>query len=171
MLYNNNKSGLKWSKNQPKCLKVVKKKGVGSVLYGGYQHNIDKKGRVFIPSKLREELGVEFIICKGIYSKRCLCVYSLEQWEKLVEKIGTLPATKSSAVKRFLYDGAFNVECDAQGRILIPNTLREYAQLDDQAHIIGMDTNLEIWDIKLWQEENEKYTPELVASIMEELNF
>ncbi|MBE6728821.1 MAG: division/cell wall cluster transcriptional repressor MraZ [Ruminococcaceae bacterium] len=141
------------------------------MLYGGYQHNIDKKGRVFIPSKLRDELGVEFIICRGIYGKCCLCVYSMDEWNKLVESIGTLPSTKSSVVKRFLYDGAFNVECDAQGRILIPPVLREYAGLDSEAHIIGMDTNLEIWNTKLWQEENEKYTPESVASIMEELNF
>lgn len=141
------------------------------MLYGGYQHNIDKKGRVFVPSKLREELGSEFMICKGIYGKRCLCVYSLTEWDKLVENIGTLPSTKSSVVKRFLYDGAFNVECDAQGRILIPPTLREYADIENEAHIIGMDTNLEIWNTALWQEENEKYTPESVASIMEELNF
>ena len=141
------------------------------MLFGGYQHSIDKKGRVFIPSKFRDELGGEFIVCKGIYGKRCLCVYSLAEWDKLVENIGTLPSTKSSVVKRFLYDGAFNVECDAQGRILIPNVLREYAELESEAHIIGMDTNLEIWNTALWQEENEKYTPESVASIMEELNF
>ena len=141
------------------------------MLYGGYQHNIDKKGRVFIPSKLRDELGAEFIICRGIYGKCCLCVYSMDEWNKLVESIGTLPSTKSSVVKRFLYDGAFNVECDAQGRILIPTVLREYAKLENEAHIIGMDTNLEIWNTALWQEENEKYTPESVASIMEELNF
>ena len=141
------------------------------MLYGGYQHNIDKKGRVFIPSKLREELGSEFIICRGIYGKCCLCVYSMSEWNKLVENIGTLPSTKSSVVKRFLYDGAFNTECDAQGRILIPPVLREYAKLESDAHIIGMDTNLEIWNTALWQEENEKYTPESVASIMEELNF
>ncbi len=141
------------------------------MLYGGYQHNIDKKGRVFIPSKLRDELGESFIICRGIYGKRCLCVYSLSEWDKLVEKIGTLPSTKSSGVKRFLFDGAFNVEFDTQGRILIPAVLREYANLETNAHIIGMDTNLEIWNNELWEEENNTYTPESVASIMEELNF
>ena len=141
------------------------------MLYGGYQHNIDKKGRVFIPSKLRDELGENFIICRGIYGKRCLCVYSLSEWDKLVEKIGTLPSTKSSGVKRFLFDGAFNVEFDTQGRILIPAVLREYANLETNAHIIGMDTNLEIWNNELWEEENNTYTPESVASIMEELNF
>lgn len=141
------------------------------MLYGGYQHSVDKKGRVFIPSKFREELGEGFIVCRGIYGKRCLCVYSADQWDKLVEKIGTLPSTKASAVKRFLYDGAFNVEFDSQGRILIPATLREYAQLENEAHIIGMDTNLEIWSNALWAEENDTYTPESVAAIMEELNF
>ncbi|MBQ8648894.1 MAG: division/cell wall cluster transcriptional repressor MraZ [Clostridia bacterium] len=141
------------------------------MLYGGYQHSVDKKGRVFIPSKFREELGEGFIVCRGIYGKRCLCVYSADQWDKLVEKIGTLPSTKASAVKRFLYDGAFNVEFDSQGRILIPAALREYAQLENEAHIIGMDTNLEIWSNALWAEENDTYTPESVAAIMEELNF
>lgn len=141
------------------------------MLYGGYQHNIDKKGRVFIPSKMRDELGSEFIICRGISGKCCLCIYSLNEWDKLVQQIGTLPSTKSSVVKRFLYDGAFNVECDSQGRILIPPTLRDYARLENEAHIIGMDTNLEIWNVALWQEENEKYTPESVAAIMEEMNF
>ena len=141
------------------------------MLYGGYQHSIDKKGRVFIPAKFREELGENFIICRGIYGKRCLCVYSQEQWDKLVGKIGTLPSAKSSSVKRFLYDGAFNVEFDSQGRILIPATLREYGELESEAHIIGMDTNLEIWNTSLWNIENEHCTPESVASIMEELNF
>lgn len=141
------------------------------MLYGGYQHNIDKKGRIFIPSKLRDELGESFMVCRGIYGKRCLCVYSMTEWEKLVEKIGNLPSAKSSVVKRFLYDGAFNVEFDSQGRILIPASLREYAELLEDAHIIGMDTNLEIWNTALWEAENCQYTPESVAEIVEGLDF
>ena len=82
-----------------------------------------------------------------------------------------MPAAKSSVVKRFLYDGAFNVEFDTQGRILIPASLREYAQLDVSAHIIGVDTNLEIWNKELWAAENSEYTPESIASIVEELEF
>lgn len=141
------------------------------MLYGGYQHTVDKKGRMFIPAKFREELGNEFMICRGIYGKRCLCIYSPSEWEILVEKISTLPSTKSSVVKRFLYDGAFNVEPDSQGRVLIPQSLREYAGIESEAHIIGMDSNLELWNTELWKAENEKYTPESVASIMEEMNF
>ena len=141
------------------------------MLFGGYDHKIDKKGRVFIPSAFREELGESFIICKGIYGKCCLCVYSKDEWKNLVEKIGTLPGTKSSTVKRFLYDGAFNVEFDTQGRILVPPALREYASFDSEVHIIGMDTNLEIWDAAKWSEENENNTLESISAVMEELNF
>lgn len=141
------------------------------MLFGGFDHKIDKKGRVFIPSAFREELGESFIICRGIYGKRCLCIYSAEQWKKLVEKIGTLPAARSSTVKRFLYDGAFNVEYDSQGRILVPPTLREYAQFHSEVHIIGMDSNLEIWDSELWKEESSNNTLESVSSVMEELDF
>ncbi len=141
------------------------------MLYGGYDHTIDKKGRIAIPSKLRDEFGESFMICKGLFGKSCLCVYSMSEWEALVEKIGQLPLSKSSKVKRFLFDGAFNVEFDSQGRILIPAALREYAQLDTEAHIIGVVTNLEIWNKALWAQENSENTPESIASIVEELEF
>ena len=141
------------------------------MLFGGFDHKIDKKGRVFIPSAFRDELGESFIICRGIYGKKCLCVYSKEEWNVLVEKIGTLPSAKSSTVKRFLYDGAFNVEFDTQGRILVPPTLRDYAEFDAEVHIIGMDTNIEIWDAAIWKEENEANTLESISAVMEELNF
>ncbi len=141
------------------------------MLFGGYDHTIDKKGRIAIPAKLRDEFGESFMICRGIYGKNCLCVYPNEQWDRLVEKIGKLPAAKSSAVKRYLYDGAFSVEFDSQGRILIPAFLREFASLESEAHIIGMDTNLEIWNKDLWQKESAESTPESIASIVEELEF
>lgn len=141
------------------------------MLYGGYDHTIDKKGRIAIPSKLRDAFGETFMIAKGIFGKNCLCVYPNEQWEALVEKIGNLPSAKSSTVKRYLYDGAFSVEFDSQGRILIPQALREFAGLETEAHIIGVDTNLEIWDKSTWEKANSEYTPEAIASIVEELEF
>lgn len=141
------------------------------MLYGGYDHTIDKKGRIAIPAKLRDEFGTSFMICRGIYGKNCICVYPTAQWDKLVEKIGNLPAAKSSVVKRYLYEGAFEVEFDSQGRILIPASLREFASLDTEAHIIGVDTNLEIWNKELWQKENSEYTPESIAAIVNELDF
>ena len=141
------------------------------MLYGGYDHTIDKKGRIAIPAKLRDAFGETFMIAKGIFGKNCLCVYSNDQWAALVEKIGNLPSAKSSVVKRYLYEGAFEVEFDAQGRILIPAALREFASLETEAHIIGVDTNLEIWNKELWQKENSDYTPESIAAIVNELDF
>ena len=77
--------------------------------------------------------------------------------------------SRIASVKRFLYDGAFNVEFDGQGRILVPPVLREYAALGTEVHIVGMDTNLEIWDSALWAEESKNNTIEYVSSIMEDL--
>ena len=142
------------------------------MLFGGYQHNIDKKGRVFIPSKLREELGTGFIICRGIYGKRCLCVYSAEEWDKLVAKIGTLPSAKSSAVKRFLYDGAFSIDFDTQGRILIPPVLREYANLQKDVVLVGVLSRVEIWDKDRWQENTyDEDEMDEIAEHMADLGF
>ena len=141
------------------------------MVFGCYDPAIDKKGRMAVPSKLREKLGETFMICRGIYGKRCLCIYPMADWEKLVESIEALSKTKSIDVKRFLYDGAFNVEFDTQGRILVPPTLREYANFDSEVHIIGMDTNLEIWDKDNWNEENKSNTLESISNVMEELNF
>ena len=141
------------------------------MLFGGYDHKIDKKGRVFIPSAFRDDLGEKFIICKGIFDKNCLYVYSKDEWKNLVEKIGAMPSLKSNRIKHFLYDGAFEVEFDTQGRILVPPSLREYAGFDCEVHIVGMHTNIEIWDSAKWKEHNEENTLDLVYSDMEDLNF
>ncbi len=140
-------------------------------LFGGYQHTIDKKGRMFLPAKLRDDLGNGMTVCRSISGTRCLCVYSDQEWEKLVERISTLPTMKSIKVQRFLYEGSFQVEFDSQGRILIPPALREYAQLEGEAHIIGMAKYLEIWNPDLWKAERASYTPESIASTMEGLDF
>ena len=129
------------------------------MLYGGYDHNVDKMGRVFIPAKFRDDLGETFIICRGISGKRCLCIYPFSEWEKLVAKISELPSSQASGIKRFIFDGAFNVEFDTQGRILVPPSLREYASLGGAAHLIGMNSYVELWAGELWAEED-VFTPE-----------
>ncbi len=141
------------------------------MVFGCYDPAIDKKGRMAVPAKLREKLGDTFIICRGIFGKRCLCIYSEAEWEKLVESIEALPKVKSIDVKRFLYDGTFSVEPDGQGRILIPASLREFANLEAEVHIIGMGTNLELWNPDAWKKESEKNTPESIADIMLNLEF
>ena len=96
------------------------------MLIGEYQHSLDTKGRVNFPAKLREDLGESFILSKGL-GDECLFVYSEEEWNKLTEKLNSLPLSKARALQRFLFAGATQVQPDKQGRILIPQKLRDYA--------------------------------------------
>ncbi len=132
------------------------------MLYGGFDHTIDKKGRIFIPSKFREDLGESFIISRSTMGKECLCIYPFSQWEKLVEKLSAIPDSKGGDFKRYIFDGTFNVEYDTQGRIVIPPMLRSFAQLGASAHLIGMDSHIELWSAEKWTDKSE-YTREQVA--------
>ena len=112
---------------------------------GEYHHSIDDKGRLIIPSKFREELGNKFIITRGI--ENCLFVYSLESWEKIVNKLETLPFTKKDARAfiRFFLSGASEAEFDKQGRINITSPLISYANITKECVVIGTGDRLEIW--------------------------
>lgn len=139
------------------------------MLIGEHQHNLDVKGRVFIPARFREELGEHFIITKGLDS--CLFVYSLEEWKSLEEKIRLLPLSKARNLQRFFFAGACDVEADKQGRVLIPANLRKYASLTKDVMIIGASNRAEIWDMQKWNEMCGAITPESVVEAMDELGF
>ena len=136
---------------------------------GQYQHSIDAKGRVFIPAKLREELGETFYVTMGMDS--CLSVYSDASWAKFTEKFESLPYTKTKAM-RPLFANAAKCELDSQGRIVIPQKLRKYAGLDKDVVIIGVNDRAEIWAADVWSaQEEEEMTPEKMAACMAELGF
>ena len=136
---------------------------------GEFQHNIDAKGRLFIPAKFREELGKMFIITKGLDG--CLFVYSASAWEVLEDNINQLPLSKSRNLQRFFFSSAADCVPDAQGRVLIPQNLREYAALQKEVTIIGVSGLVEIWNTARWKAINEELTPESIAEAMEELGF
>ena len=136
---------------------------------GEFQHNIDAKGRLFIPAKFREELGKMFIITKGLDG--CLFVYSASAWELLEDNINQLPLSKSRNLQRFFFSSAADCVPDAQGRVLIPQNLREYAALQKEVTIIGVSGRVEIWNTARWKAINEELTPESIAEAMEELGF
>ncbi|MFY9411362.1 MAG: division/cell wall cluster transcriptional repressor MraZ, partial [Dethiobacteria bacterium] len=94
---------------------------------GEYQHTLDNKGRVIIPARLREGLGESFIITRGL--DRCIFVYHLDEWARIEQKVKELPLTRrdARAFSRYLFSGAAEVEIDRQGRVLIPQSLPEYA--------------------------------------------
>ena len=140
------------------------------MFFGEYQHNVDKKGRAFIPSKFRDELGESFIMCRSIDSRPCLRIYSTEQWQVLDEKLRALPA-KASDFKRKIYSSATTLECDAQGRILIPAKLREFAQLQVEACFIGMSDFFEVWSPENWTADDTACTEDRMDEIAAEYNL
>lgn len=161
------------AKNNPNVEKcgIYDRKGCSKVLFGGYDHSIDKKGRIAIPSKLRDILGTELVIAQSFTGKECICLYSKEEWQKVVDILISAPTTTTSEIKRFLGDATFNVEYDSQGRILIPPPLREFANLENEAHIIGVITNLEIWNKDAWEAEKKNTTLQSIASLAQSLGL
>lgn len=120
------------------------------MLIGEYHHTIDEKGRLIIPSKFRDSLGGKFIITRGL--ENCLFVYSLENWDKICNKLNSLPFTKKDArvFNRFFMSGATDVELDKQGRANISTPLIQYAHLNKDCVIIGTGDRLEIWSQEDW---------------------
>lgn len=136
---------------------------------GEFQHSLDSKGRIILPSKFRDDLGEKFVITKGL--DVCLSIYHLEEWKKIEEKIKELPNAKSRNLKRFLFSSAAEMIPDKQGRINIPQNLREYAGLKKEIITIGASSNIEIWDKERWESICSELTPEMVAEAMDELGF
>lgn len=133
------------------------------MLMGEFHHNIDEKGRLIIPSKFRSELGERFIITKGL--DKCLFVYSMNEWNKIIEKLSILQFTKKNvrAFERAFIGGASTIEFDRQGRINITSPLVHYANISKECVIIGVNERLEIWS----KEEFEKYMKENEESLEE----
>ncbi len=122
------------------------------MLIGEYKHTLDAKKRIAIPAKMRKDLGDSAVITRGLDS--CLFVYPNTEWQKLVEKLSSLPmgASDNRSFVRLLLSGASEVELDQLGRILIPDYLKNYALLDKSAVIVGVHTRLEIWDSQAWEQ-------------------
>ena len=124
------------------------------MLIGEYEHSLDAKGRLIMPSKLREDMGEKFIVTKGLDG--CLFGFSKNEWQNFEEKLKTLPLTNKNArdFVRFFLSGATECEIDKQGRFLIVGNLREYANLEKDVVIIGVGTRLEIWNKDKWKNYN-----------------
>jgi MraZ protein len=138
------------------------------VFMGEYLHSIDNKGRLILPAKFRDELGDTFIATKGL--DNCLFVYTRAEWAILEEKLKKLPLAKpeARAFVRFFFSGAAELDCDKQGRVLLPTNLREHARLEKDVVVIGVSTRIEVWDKTAWEEYNQKISP-TVAEIAENL--
>ncbi len=137
---------------------------------GEYNHNIDTKGRLIIPSRFRDGLNEKFIITRGL--DKCLFVYPMEEWGKLVKIIQSLPFTKKKNrdFQRFFLSGAIECEIDKQGRINISNSLINYATLEKECVIVGVNERLEIWSEQSWNTfiaDNEEDFSDIAEDIFE----
>jgi MraZ protein len=118
---------------------------------GEYNHSIDVKKRLALPSKFRKDLGKTVVVTRGL--DKCLFVYSMKEWMTLAQKLGTMPIGESStrSFVRLMLAGAVDVNSDGQGRILIPDYLKEYADLKKDIVVAGLFNRLEIWDQDKWE--------------------
>ncbi|MCI8664443.1 MAG: division/cell wall cluster transcriptional repressor MraZ [Hungatella sp.] len=138
---------------------------------GEYNHTVDAKGRLIVPSKFREQLGDEFVVTKGLDG--CLFVYENTEWKILEEKLKNLPLTNANARKitRFFLAGATLCEVDKQGRILLPSVLREFAGIEKEAVMVGVGNRIEIWSKESWISANVYDDMDEIAESMEGLGI
>lgn len=131
------------------------------MLLGEYEHTIDEKGRVAVPSRLRDAFRDGMVLSRGF--DRCILAYPLDEWRQVATTISALPATqaRNRRLSRSAFSGAYEVEIDRQGRILLPLPLREYAGIGNGVVIAGVNTHLEIWAADHWQEERRAMEAEI----------
>lgn len=122
---------------------------------GEYQHSLDSKARITIPSRFRDALGEHFIATKGL--DNCIFLYPLEEWKLIEEKLHALPLTRADvrSFVRFFFSGASELEIDKQGRTVLSSNLRNYAGIEREVTIIGVGSRIEIWSTEKWRNYNE----------------
>lgn len=143
------------------------------MLIGEYEHSLDLKGRLTMPSKLKEDIGEKFVVTKGLDG--CLFAYSQNEWKNFEDKLRAFPLTNKDAraLMRFFLAGAIECEIDKQGRFLISSNLREFANLEKEVIIIGVLTKIEIWSKDKWLKysEEENRSADEIAEKMSNLGI
>lgn len=147
------KSGAKWCQSY---VKWFKREEVFLMFTGSYEHTVDAKGRLIVPSKFREELGEKFIITFGLDG--CLYMYPMNKWEDFVTQLSALPGGRQSReLQRYFLASAVESEIDKQGRTLIPSVLREKTGIKKNIMVVGMMGKIELWDKELWDKNNSEF--------------
>ena len=141
------------------------------MLIGEYEHSLDSKNRIIMPSKFRADIGEKFIVTKGLDG--CLFAYSISEWKNFEEKLRSLPLSNKDAraFSRFFFAGATDCILDKQGRFLIPSNLREFAELEKDLVIVGMNSRIEIWAKNKWKNVDEQISADEIAEKMEMLGI
>lgn len=138
---------------------------------GRYNHTIDPKGRLSIPSKYREILGDEFVVSRGM--DNCLFVYADADWKAFEAKLAALPLIDDDARQfaRFFLSGAQYVTVDKQGRILVPQDLRDFAGLEKDVVLAGMGSRIEVWSLENWKANDDQVDIKKISQGMRNLGL
>lgn len=126
------------------------------MFYGEYEHSIDDKGRLIIPSKLRSPIKDhcidQFVVTRGFDSHKCLYLFAPTEWSRIEKQFRSLPITQSKSrdFLRMFFSGAAVLDCDKQGRVLVPKKLLDYGGIEKDVMIIGVSSRFEIWDLNTW---------------------
>lgn len=137
---------------------------------GEYNHTIDAKGRIIVPSKFRESLGDEFVVTQGLDG--CLFVYPNDEWQGFITELKKLPGNKEARqLQRYFLAGAASLEVDKQGRILIPGNLRLQAALEKDIVFVGVLSKIEIWSKERWEKNNDYSDMDQIAERMAEFGL
>lgn len=136
---------------------------------GEFNHTMDSKGRLFIPARLREKLGASFYVT--VSDEKCLWAFSAESWNDFVTKVREMTYMERKKMRPF-FSSATRCDVDAQGRALIPQNLRQYADLKKNITVLGCDDHAEIWNSDIWEPINKKETsPLYIGEVLKEINF
>ena len=147
------------------------KRGVAGLLIGEYDCSIDIKGRLNFPAKLREDLGDSFIISKNAGGEPFLCVYSLIEWQEKQNRLKSVTDDNKAALQRYLFSSACESSPDKQGRIVIPQKLREFAGLEKDVTVIGSDDHCEIWSAREWGANGEQMDREAIRQLAKSVGY
>lgn len=139
------------------------------MLLGEYRYNVDAKGRLFIPARLREETGDSLVVTRSL--DKCINVYSAQEWQKFVDKLMNLPEITAREVKRFIFSSAMELNVDSMGRIVLPQKLRETALISKGVVILGVDNHAEIWSEEEYTKYEESCDTEQMLKILSGYSF
>ncbi|MBQ7411593.1 MAG: division/cell wall cluster transcriptional repressor MraZ [Clostridia bacterium] len=141
-----------------------------SMLYGRYEHTVDAKNRMFVPAKFKEALGASFKVTYNDFNK-CILVYSDEEWAKYEEKISQLPTLQFEDFIRAVYSNTVDVQVDSQGRIVIPQFLKDKVSIQKNVLVLGVGSHLEIWAQEEYAEKQKAVDMDKIKGLMMELRF
>jgi MraZ protein len=138
---------------------------------GEYEYKVDSKGRLPLPPKFRPELGGELVLTKGL--EKCIVIYPASEWHKVADTLSAqaVPSSKFRTMNRAMFGGAFSLSVDGQGRIALPSTLRNRAEIGDSAVVVGANNCIEVWNPTLWNSEKasaEEQLWQIIESLKEQ---